>query len=81
MILYRYNNFFANIEDFIQTYNLGNYDISVYNCTENDIEYENTIKTDKKIETIIKSIYQDNNNKHCIILDTCIKYIDFKVIN
>ena len=78
-ILYRHSNFFASVEEFIHTYDLSDYELTIYNCTEQDIEYENSIKTDKKIETIIKSIYHENNTENCIILDTCIKYEDLDI--
>ena len=77
-ILYRYNNFFTDLNEFITVNGLHEYDLTIYNCTNEDIEHANIIKTDEKIETIIKSIYQDNTDP-CIILDSCIKYIDFDI--
>ena len=59
-ILYRYNNFFTDLNEFITVNGLHEYDLTIYNCTNEDIEHANIIKTDEKIETIIKSIYQDN---------------------
>ena len=79
LILYRYNNFFTDLDDFIQTYKLKTDDLTIYNCTQEDIDYKNVIKSGEKIETIIKSIYHDNNGTNCIILDTCIKYSDFDI--
>ena len=77
-ILYRYNNFFTDLNEFITVNGLHEYDLTIYNCTNEDIEHANIIKTGEKIETIIKSIYQDNTDP-CIILDSCIKYIDFDI--
>ena len=81
LILYRENNFFTSIEEFINTYSLNDYELVIYNCTDqekllqlDDINSINIIKTDQNIETIIKSIYHENNFNNCIILDTCIKY-------
>uniref|UniRef100_A0A6C0B4B1 Uncharacterized protein n=1 Tax=viral metagenome TaxID=1070528 RepID=A0A6C0B4B1_9ZZZZ len=79
-ILYRPNNFYTDLADFINTYNLENYDLDIYNCTDEDINQQNVIKTDEKIAILIKSIYHDNNGYNCTILDTCIKYNDFDIV-
>jgi len=72
-VIYRKNEFYKNITDFINTYELNDLDINIFNCTDEELEQGN-VQTNDKIDIIIKSIYSDNSEINCIILDSCIKY-------
>ena len=77
-VIYRKNTFYKNIDDFINTYGLNDLDINIFNCTDEELVQSN-ISTKDKIDILIKSIYVDNPNINCIILDTCIKYHKFNL--
>ena len=78
-ILYRANNFYKNLKDFIDKFNIDKYEFTVYNFTDNLNENINEIMSTYSAETVIKSIYNDNIAINCIILDTCIHYTELNI--
>jgi len=80
IILYRKNNFYKDLNDFLVKCNLQNYKLSIYNCTDEDLNHKDVLDVDNPIDTIIKSEYVDNKGVNCVILDTCIKYTDLDIV-
>ena len=52
-VIYRENEFYKNITDFINTYELNDLDINIFNCTDEELEQGN-VQTNDKIDIIIK---------------------------
>jgi len=83
LIIYRQNNFYKDITDFISNFtDINEYGISLHNFT-NEILDETIFTTvvnydvsnsESSISDTIKFFYNDNLNNYCLVFDSCIKY-------
>ena len=90
LIIYRPNDFYKNITDFISQFtDISNYDVSLHNFTKEELDESvfnkivnyNVSDSNSSISDTIKFFYNDNLNNYCLVFDSCIKYNDKIIID
>ena len=83
LIIYRENNFYKDITEFISNFtDINKYKISLHNFTNellDDTIFNTVVNYDvseskSSVADIIKFFYNDNLNNYCLVFDSCIKY-------